>query len=64
MKNYTKPDTISILKQYATPKIDIDFIRLEHSIAAGSAIVTPLDGNSEVLHEWETGPDVSGELLW
>ncbi|MFD2742132.1 MULTISPECIES: hypothetical protein [Sphingobacterium] len=64
MKNFTKHDNASSLKLYATPNIDTEFVCLEHSIAAGSAIVTPLDENSEVLHEWETGTDVSGDLLW
>ncbi|MVZ65226.1 hypothetical protein GQF61_05125 [Sphingobacterium sp. DK4209] len=41
-----------------------DFLQLEGSIAAGSAIVTPTNNSQEVYHEWEKETDVSGNYDW
>lgn len=64
MKNLTQNTYVSFLKYYSTPEISIELIRLEHSIAAGSAVVTPLNNNSVVRQEWETADDVVGNQAW
>ncbi len=51
-------------KYYGSPEVTIEFIRTEHSFAAGSAAVTPVNANQQIQQEWETGPDETRTLTW
>ncbi|MFD2598669.1 hypothetical protein ACFSQ3_06860 [Sphingobacterium corticis] len=44
--------------------IQINLIEIEHSIAAGSATVNPVNSDNQVREEWETSPDVVGNMEW
>ncbi len=51
-------------KIYQSPMIQINLVEIEHSIATGSATVNPVNSNNQVREEWETSPDVVGEMEW
>ncbi|PVH26628.1 hypothetical protein [Sphingobacterium corticibacter] len=55
---------VTLLKYYSSPEIIVEHVCLEHSVAAGSAIVTPLNSQSQIRQEWETAPDVVGNQAW
>ncbi len=63
MKKSTQHRT-TYLKSYSSPEINVELISLEHSVAAGSATVTPLNNQSQIRQEWETAPDVVGNQAW
>lgn len=52
------------LKKYVRPTLKTHMLICENTIAAGSASVTPLNENSIVRHEWETGPEIVFEQSW
>lgn len=62
-KHQTNLETL-INRKYIAPKINTESVRLEHSFAAGSATVTPVNSASQVREEWETGTDVVGNQMW
>ncbi len=50
--------------KYESPIISSCDIRIEHSIANGSATVVSPNSSGEVQQEWENGDNIDRELLW
>lgn len=50
-------------KHYTSPTITIESIKIEHSIAAGSAQVIPFE-NNEANHHWDNNITDDRELYW
>jgi len=51
-------------KNYVTPRLEVSFLQMEEGIAAGSAIVKPVNETSEMLEEWQVEPDRNKDLSW
>lgn len=51
-------------RPYESPEIKMISIELEHSIAAGSAMVKPENMNNQVMEEWEEDPDDYRTIEW
>lgn len=51
-------------KKYVAPKIVVKLVKMENSIAAGSANVNPLNEQNELTSEWEDGSDIQLENEW
>ncbi|WP_118195470.1 hypothetical protein [Albibacterium indicum] len=54
----------SVRRPYLSPDIQVINLELEHSIAAGSAEVTPTNMNGTILEEWEEDPDDNRTFEW
>ncbi len=51
-------------KEYTAPQLEINFVGMEESIAAGSANIVPTDLNQQVYEQWDTKPEVTEEIIW
>lgn len=51
-------------RPYVSPDVKVLDIELEHSIAAGSAEVTPTNINGTIMEEWEEDPDDNRTFDW
>lgn len=52
-------------RAYESPEIKVLNVELEHSIAAGSAIVQPGNGvDNEIFEEWQVDPDDERIINW
>ncbi|MBP3942620.1 hypothetical protein J5U18_03420 [Sphingobacteriaceae bacterium WQ 2009] len=49
---------------YMSPRINVLFLQHEHSIATGSATVTPVNSNNVVESEWDVQPDDIKTIDW
>lgn len=51
-------------RRYVSPDIQVINLELEHSIAAGSAEVTPTNMDNTIIEEWEVDTDDTRTLEW
>jgi len=51
-------------KDYMPPLISLNFIEMEGSFLAASAVIIATDVNSQITSEWNTGTDVTEDLSW
>lgn len=49
---------------YVSPNISVEHIFTEESFAAGSAQVSPISVNEQVLDEWDREPNVDKTYTW
>lgn len=52
------------IKNYESPKIHMELVYFDESIAAGSATVVAPTATNEMLDEWEEGQDRNGNITW
>ena len=49
---------------YIPPTIMIEYIQLEESFCAGSAVQNPANSNNEINDQWEADPDNNNTMSW
>lgn len=49
---------------YEPLSLTVSHIDIEHSIAAGSASVTPISQNQQVMEQWEEDPTDNRTIVW
>ncbi len=49
---------------YEPLSLTVSHIDIEHSIAAGSATVTPISQNQQVMEQWEEDPTDNRTIVW
>lgn len=51
-------------RPYESLSLTVLQIEIEQSIAAGSANVTPINSNQQVMEEWEEDPTDNRTIVW
>lgn len=51
-------------RPYEALSITVSQIEIEHSFAAGSATVNPVNSNQQVMEEWEEDPTDNRTIVW
>lgn len=54
----------STKQPYEALSIEVSFIETEHTFAAGSATVNPVNSNQQVMEEWEEDPIDTRIINW
>ncbi|WP_166333120.1 hypothetical protein [Sphingobacterium chungjuense] len=54
----------SCKRPYESLSLTISQIEIEHSIAAGSATVNPVNQNQQVMEQWEEDPTDNRTIVW
>lgn len=63
--NFSQASELEQKLPYEAPEITVLSVELEHSIAAGSALVMPENHlNNQVLEEWYVDPDEERTINW
>lgn len=57
-------DKVRVRRVYETPEIKVICVELEHSIAAGSAKISPKNSSGQVYERWEEDIDDTRTLEW
>ena len=51
-------------KVYNPPSLTILYLKMEQTIAAGSAIVVAPDEQNQIFEEWQIGADLEKSIEW
>jgi len=64
LNNLFEGTTLEMKRQrYVAPRITLDVLPMEDSIATASAVVAPTDNDGEVKQEWEV-ENIEKSILW
>lgn len=65
MKKNNEAMSVSPLRSYVAPRIEVYEVELESGVATESTQVTPGDGSGSIPVEgWDPGGDIGGEIPW
>ncbi|MDE5430985.1 hypothetical protein KRE40_02080 [Elizabethkingia meningoseptica] len=51
-------------KDYTAPNLELVLVKMEESVAAGSANIIPTDLNQQAYEQWETNPEETRPVNW
>ncbi|MFD2742327.1 MULTISPECIES: hypothetical protein [Sphingobacterium] len=51
-------------RPYQALSITVNYLEIEHSIAAGSATVSPITTDQRVMEEWDEDPTDTRTIVW
>ncbi|AQX06239.1 hypothetical protein KRE40_10945 [Elizabethkingia meningoseptica] len=54
----------TLKQEYYAPEFQVQLLKMEEGIAAGSARVTPTNTTGEVKEEWTVGDDDNRTIEW
>jgi len=62
--NKISEDTVRGSRIYESPEIRVINVELEHSIAAGSAKISPKNSSGQVFESWQEDVDDTRTVEW